>query len=463
MKILHYVPGLPPVSAGGLTKYAPDLADAQSRLGHRVEILLPWDDTCLNHAGIRMIKRKIDGRECVCMGNALPVPGGKEFQKPSAFQERGDFPEYLEFLEKEEPDVIHVHSLMGLPLAFLEAAGHRGVAVVFTTHDYYGLCPKATLLRGAEDCMRNSGQDCGSCMKCPASPDALRRRQSLQHYRIRTMGLYRWMEYSKALLPLKRFLGKREKGGPRVERGEEQESFESLQSYYREMFAQVDWFHFNSAQARAVYQKYRGDAEGEVLHISNAGVRDRRRKRVYRGPLRIGYLSPAQDYKGFPLLKEVLDELYRENAGDFICDVYFNWKEEPVPYIRSHRPYREAEMDEVFGRMDVLLMPSLWRETFGMAALEALSYGTPVVMTDRAGVREILPEDQRMCIILPAGDREALHEALGHILEDHTILESMNEAICAWDHSFAFESHVEEMLERYQRIQKKVEGRRTRG
>lgn len=41
-----------------------------------------------------------------------------------------------------KPDVVHLHTLMGLPKEFLEYLHTNKIKTVYTTHDFYGLCPK---------------------------------------------------------------------------------------------------------------------------------------------------------------------------------------------------------------------------------------------------------------------------------------------------------------------------------
>jgi glycosyltransferase involved in cell wall biosynthesis len=50
-----------------------------------------------------------------------------------------------------------------------------------------------------------------------------------------------------------------------------------------------------------------------------------------------------------------------------------------------------AELSSLYGRARALLMPSRWQEPFGIAGLEALAFGVPVVAWDSGGVREWHP------------------------------------------------------------------------
>src|SRR3989344_4578886 len=58
------------------------------------------------------------------------------------------FLQIKKILEKEKPDVVHVHNFLGLSFAVFSAAKHLGIPVVHTVHDYYWLCPERNLMRG---------------------------------------------------------------------------------------------------------------------------------------------------------------------------------------------------------------------------------------------------------------------------------------------------------------------------
>lgn len=69
------------------------------------------------------------------------------------------------------------------------------------------------------------------------------------------------------------------------------------------------------------------------------------------------------------------------------------------------------EVERAFAEADVFVMPSL-REPFGLVALEAAARGLPVVLTEPAGVREVLPS----ALAVPAGDARALARRLLEVL-----------------------------------------------
>ncbi|MEK4004672.1 glycosyltransferase family 4 protein [Paenibacillus sp. FSL H3-0333] len=71
--------------------------------------------------------------------------------------------------------------------------------------------------------------------------------------------------------------------------------------------------------------------------------------------------------------------------------------------------------------MDLLVVPSLIREGFGMTALEGYAFSKPVVAYDSGGLREIL--DAAGCgeLLVPAGDMEALAGRVNALLADQAM------------------------------------------
>ena len=115
-----------------------------------------------------------------------------------------------------------------------------------------------------------------------------------------------------------------------------------------------------------------------------------------------------------------------EKSGKpFTLSVYF--KSENLPkYVRMHDKYCYEELSSIFESIDLLIVPSVWFETFGYTVSEALSYGVPVVVSSHVGAQDIIPKNAG--VIYDSDSKEDLLNILKNM--DSTILTKMNSAIC---------------------------------
>jgi len=89
----------------------------------------------------------------------------------------------------------------------------------------------------------------------------------------------------------------------------------------------------------------------------------------------------------------------------------------------GHLP--DEELAAAYSSSSVFVLPSLNRmEGFGIVALEALSYGTPVITTHFAGSSELIRRT-KAGLIVPPGDTDMLANAIIALLEDHGEARSM--------------------------------------
>lgn len=166
LSILHYTLGFSPYRSGGLVKYAKDLMLAQQNLGHSVVALYPGGSACLHKHCYVHKDKKYQNISTYEMSNPLPVPlmyGIKNVDSETISQGL-DIASFKKMLDTVKPAVFHVHTLMGLPLAYLQEVHDRGIRIVYTSHDYFGLCPKVNFINQEGDVCH--GASCKRCEVC---------------------------------------------------------------------------------------------------------------------------------------------------------------------------------------------------------------------------------------------------------------------------------------------------------
>ena len=90
------------------------------------------------------------------------------------------------------------------------------------------------------------------------------------------------------------------------------------------------------------------------------------------------------------------------------------------------RGFRQSQHD-IFAGIDVCVMPSRFVEPFGLSAVEAGSYGRPVICTARGGLTEIV-QDGVTGLVVAAARPDQLAEAIVRLARDRDLLRRMGVA-----------------------------------
>lgn len=93
-----------------------------------------------------------------------------------------------------------------------------------------------------------------------------------------------------------------------------------------------------------------------------------------------------------------------------------------VPYV-SHE-----DMPSWYGAADVVVVPSVERESFGLVNVEAMASGAPVIATRVGGIKEVVQHQVTGVLIKPKGIAAQLVRALNQLLEDEEMREQMGRA-----------------------------------
>lgn len=424
MKVLHYALGFPPYRSGGLTKFCVDLMVQQAREGHSVAMLWPGQMGFVNkkvaikkQKSEKLKEQNIQSFEIV---NSLPVSFDEGIADIATFTKNEGKEVYDEFLDKFQPDVIHVHTLMGLHKSFLETAKNKKIRLVFTAHDFFPICPKVTIFRHGAIC--DSVQTCEECGKCNVTALSEKKIKLLQS------PIYRKLKDSLLIKKLR----KQHRDGYLSESTVDDTAesvgtvndYMNLRNYYYSLLKLMDMIHYNSSVTKKVYESVFKLPINRIVSITHSDIKDHRKLRNYSNDkIRIRYLGPQGGGKGFFLLKAALDELWSKQQN-FCLDVHFT-PTKISPYIKIHDRYSYTELEKIFDETDVMVAPSVGYETFGFTVLEALSYGVPVVIGGNVGAKDILTEEAG--IVIEDISIQKLSEVLQSITQ--TRLQTMNKII----------------------------------
>lgn len=111
-----------------------------------------------------------------------------------------------------------------------------------------------------------------------------------------------------------------------------------------------------------------------------------------------------------------------------------------------------SDVAKYYARAQFLVMPSRMPEPFGLAGLEALAAGLPVIACDVGAVREWLDDGQNG-IAVPSGDVAALAKAMSRLTEDPDLALSMGaRGVLTHRERFLPERHINRLYSLFQAL-----------
>lgn len=110
------------------------------------------------------------------------------------------------------------------------------------------------------------------------------------------------------------------------------------------------------------------------------------------------------------------------------------------------------DMEEFYKSLDVLVLPSVVREAFGLVICEALYCGIPVITTDSGAQQEIIT-DETLGIIVKRGNEDELFAALEKVyLERNNSLKLVDYRKNYIEKNFNISICVDNLLNLYRKI-----------
>lgn len=155
------------------------------------------------------------------------------------------------------------------------------------------------------------------------------------------------------------------------------------------------------------------------------------------GVLQIGIVGQVKPAKGHELLLRALGELSREGKTVRL-HVFGGGTPNFVQHLRRLSAEYGlgdcvtfhgfvTEKAAIYPQLDVVVVPTVNEEPFGLAALEPAVYGVPVVASDQGGLPEIVVSG-KTGLLFPADDHQALADCLRLLIDNTSMRLAMGSA-----------------------------------
>lgn len=290
-----------------------------------------------------------------------------------------------EVIEREQPDVVLCHNLTGWSVSAWDEIGAAGVPIVQVLHDLYLLCPKDTMFSKGQRCQHQ----CGLC-------SAFRRQHAAASSQVT------------AVIGVSGFI------------------LDRLATHG----------YFGQASRHLVYNSTAAAAKACPSPRQN-----------HSGLLRFGFIGTLSENKGVEWLVEQFQSLSinatLEIAGRGKLDYETRLRSMIDPAKVRLTGYQDSEA--FLRNIDVLVVPSIWEEPFGLVAVEGCARHLPVITTNRGGLPEIIQDNINGLICSPE-DPDSLGRSMLRLYLDSTLRQRLSRQARASVTPFL---NTERMLDQY--------------
>lgn len=364
---------------GGSETYYFAVADALRELGHEVHFFAMEDEKNLPCEDSALF---VSNRDY----NGPSSPATKVFAALSIIYSNESRRRFQELCERVRPDVVHmnlVHRQITLSILDAPYLREHHVPVVWTAHDYIGVCPSYTMLDGAGNvCDACLGGHYSNCLKrkCVKGSTAKSGMAAVEGEFLKLTHAYRKID--RIICPSKFLMDKMAEGG-----------------FPREQLIWMPNF-ITRETARAI--------EGVVHPVDDAPYF-----------LYFGRLSAE---KGVDVLIEAFSEVFSRLPNGWRLKIAGTGPvEERLCALAEKSAASHAieflgfksgeELRSLIKGARWSVVPSAWRENMPYAIVESLAAGTPVIGSDIGGIPELV-RDGETGLTFAVGDVKELSGAL---------------------------------------------------
>jgi glycosyltransferase involved in cell wall biosynthesis len=460
VKILMPVHVFLPDHHAGTEVYTFNLAKALQARGHEVHVFTTEKE--LSRRSYGTFRRDLEGVPVHVMVNNLDYESFEEtFVNPQA---EGAFQRVF---DEVKPQVVHVQHLMLHSMNMPAMARAGGARVLMTLNDFWLYCPRfgQLLLPNGALCPGPSLRDCHACLQdftfSQGAPEKVIIRMLTATRELTGVDLAPLVYWAQ---DRSRWLKKRRGEAPKAARagadGGLAEELRHRMRKVRSLIEQVDVFlsPSNTVAERVIEwgiprAKVRVSRYGIDTHpFEGNAPQEREDARVT-----FGFIGTIAPHKGVHVLVDAMRRLPKGAARLLVFGSDGSHQE----YGRMLRdlaeghdiefcgPVDRSRIAQAFGRIDCLVMPSLWLENSPVVIQEAFAAGVPVIASGQGGMAELI-DDGRSGRLFPAGDTAALAEHMAAILANPTTLRawsvSMDPPRKIEDDAAGIESLYEELL-----------------
>lgn len=325
---------------------------------------------------------------------------------------------YKQLFSEIQPDLVHVTHLINHTASLLDATTEMEIPVIATLTDFFGICFNNRLEAADGSLCDGPNVDRTNCLACylkarSDSGEAGVAAGLLGRSPARFRVLAQALKYTSQL--------------PGLRKGSLARLMADIADRPGILLSRYSAYRATIAPTKFLKRAYLANGLTSPLHVMHFGVDAPRLPKTAPAPgapVRFGYIGQIAPHKGTDLLIEAFSRL---PAGSAQLHVYGSEDQDPE-YASALRnkaatacvsfcgTFPKAQLPDVLGEIDFLVIPSRWYENSPLVLLNALATHTPVIVSDVEGMTEFV-EDGKNGFVFRRADVDDLERVLLSIVQ----------------------------------------------
>jgi glycosyltransferase involved in cell wall biosynthesis len=289
-------------------------------------------------------------------------------------------------LMAEKPDLVHIHNFKGFSFAF-DAVKSQRLPLIFTIHDYFLECVKETLFN----------RSCEICTK------------------------------------------------PRVVCRLYAQAQKFLKNNKPDIVTAPSQFVIDKMKKDGFFDKSRALKLPLGIELSGIEKNDRNYTTI-----QILFVGRLNRFKGLETLIHAFKQIRSTNArlhivGEGTEEAEFRKCAGTDPAIMFHGFICNKDLVTMYKQSHMLVVPSVWYETFGIVIIEGFSYGLPVIASNIGGFPELV-DDGENGLLFEAGNAEQLRQKLEFLIEKPQEIRRMSDRAYMTAQKYRMDEHIKKLI-----------------
>jgi len=356
---------------------------------------------------------------------------------------------FEDFLKEVNPHLVHIQHLVGLSTGLIDLIRKSSTPMVLSLHDYWFGCHRTNLLTNTGVICRNRSESI-QCVECALKPHLTK---------VINSKMLKWLK--------ERYFNRLKTSSFKDKKGNELSSYiENLSDsipdnikavigrrlYMINQLFKCQCLLCPSKWVEDVYKEFGFDFNNyQTIPIgctlppqaSKIESKNKGEHRSYPGrknPLHIGYAGAVLRHKGVHILIDAMNILNERGFGKDLIKLSIFGDSNDKKYLEELRStgsnievefkgqYRHENVYDILSELDLLVLPSLWHETYSIIIREAFLAGVPVITTDLPAQKDGVT-DLKSGLLVKPGDPQDLADKIEHIHKNPIFIERAKEYI----------------------------------